>query len=389
MPELDSFFISCALGNEKHLAAELNEFWHLLQNPDLTTTLTSVEVLKIEPGGVLIQCPFHLGVQVNLRSKLANRVLWRLGDFQTQRQQRLQEKIEKILKSHHLEKLSFQFHVTSDQSKLFHEGRIAESLEKHFKKKDADKTFQLYLRIQNDHCVVSLDTSGEHLHRRQNAPMKAAAPLRETLAATLLRQLFEGLSRQHLEQMTLIDPCCGSGTLLFEAMGLYAEATRNFDFQSLPFVPVFLKSEFRKKNRSLSEVLHFQQVLGFDRDQHAHQTAVVNAQSVTQCYGISPNSVQLYAQDSMQSDLQAHIVKNKNCLVVSNLPYGHRVRLDQPVQQMIQNYHEKLQVFRSAWVTAEELTTPKDFQKKSQRKINNQGLPVYLTIFQNSNPPRP
>lgn len=396
MSDQESFFISCALGNEKQLLAELHEFWHSLQNPDGTTTMQQFALQDSEPGGILIACPFHLGVQINVKSKLANRVLWRLGEFQTQRQQRLNEKVEKILKARHLEQLQFDYHVVSDRSKLFHEGRIAQSLGHVFNKADQKvghklakqkqtsdtAAFNLYLRIQDNQCVLSFDTSGEHLHRRGVAPMKSTAPLRETLAATMLRQLCEDLSRQHLEQFILIDPCCGSGTLLYEGVTMMADAAREFAFQKLPFCPVFLRNDFRQRNRLRDVNPSFSRVIGYDYEKKAYEAATENLKSFSQYHDFAKGQIQFFYADSLKLDEQDRLRK-ENCLMISNLPYGVRVKLEATPQEMINQFHLDFKVFRSCWMSAEELQAPQGFIKKSVRKIKNQGLPVYISVFQN------
>ncbi len=381
MSEEHSFFISCALGNEKHLLAELGELWHTLQEPDLVPTTNPFILVSSEPGGVLIQCPFHLGVQINLKSKLANRVLWRLGDFQTQRLQRLNEKISRILKVHHLEKLSFDFQVVSDRSKLFHEGRIKDALEKEFLKKGSDAPLHLYLRIQDNQCVLSFDTSGEHLHRRGHAPLKTQAPLRETLASMMVRHLFDGLSRGHLEQSVLFDPCCGSGTLLFEAMTIYSEGRRSFDFQRLPFCPEFLKKKFREKNRSLQSLVHFQKFIGCDYDDHAFTTATENTKLFKSQYGLSNDCFDLYQQNSIESKIPA---VGSKILMISNLPYNHRIKTDVSIAEMVEKFHTVYGPQRSCWMSAEELLPPVGYTKSLQRKLKNQGLPVFVTVFRRS-----
>jgi putative N6-adenine-specific DNA methylase len=392
MSDNESFFVSCALGNEKQLLTELQEFWHSLLNPDQTTTTQLFEVLGSEPGGILISCAFHLGLQINIKSKLANRVLWRLGEFQTQRQQRLNEKVEKILKARHLEKLHFNYHVVSDRSKLFHEGRISESLgqvlaatntptaSENHKKSEADK-LNLYLRIQDNQCVLSLDTSGEHLHRRGFAPLKSLAPLRETLAALMLRLLCEDISRQHLEQIALIDPCCGSGTLLYEGVTMTSNAFRNFDFQKLPFCPVFLRKDFQQRNQSRQLSPGFSKVIGYDYEKKAYSAASENLKFFAKDFDFSNEQIQFFCEDSLQLKKHNRQVE-QHCLMIANLPYGVRVKLETSPQQMINQFHEDFNVLRSCWMSAENLTEPLGFIKKSQRKIKNQGLPVYISVFE-------
>ncbi|HEX9019168.1 MAG TPA: hypothetical protein VF806_08270, partial [Anaerolineaceae bacterium] len=69
----------------------------------------------------------------------------------------------------------------------------------------------IVVRVAHDHCTISVDTSGELLHRRGYRLATAKAPLRETLAAAML--LATGWDAAH----PLVDPFCGSGTIAIEA----------------------------------------------------------------------------------------------------------------------------------------------------------------------------
>jgi putative N6-adenine-specific DNA methylase len=84
------------------------------------------------------------------------------------------------------------------------------------------------VRIERDRCTLSLDSSGEPLHRRGLKPEVSAAPLRETLAAGMLRMCG------YTGDEPLLDPMCGSGTLVIEAAGLALHwppgAARTFSF---------------------------------------------------------------------------------------------------------------------------------------------------------------
>ena len=77
-------------------------------------------------------------------------------------------------------------------------------------KQNPDIWFNLH--VENDHAVISLDTSGGSLHRRGYRQQSVEAPMQETLAAAIIR-----LAEWHGER-PLYDPMCGSGTLLSETL---------------------------------------------------------------------------------------------------------------------------------------------------------------------------
>lgn len=76
-------------------------------------------------------------------------------------------------------------------------------------------TLQLHAALVDDQLSLALDSSGEPLHKRGYRPAGSAAPLRETLAAAMLHYSFYERERAHDE--VLLDPFCGSGTILIEA----------------------------------------------------------------------------------------------------------------------------------------------------------------------------
>jgi putative N6-adenine-specific DNA methylase len=87
------------------------------------------------------------------------------------------------------------------------------------------------VRIEDDLCTVSLDTTGEPLHRRGHKQFVGKAPLRETMAAAFLWQMgFDGTQ-------TVVDPMCGSGTIPLEAAeiaaGLVPGRDRSFAFEAM------------------------------------------------------------------------------------------------------------------------------------------------------------
>ena len=86
-------------------------------------------------------------------------------------------------------------------------------------------------RIEKDVCTISVDTSGELLHKRGHKQAVAKAPMRETMASLFLRQCgFDGSE-------PVVDPMCGSGTFVIEAAeiaaGLQPGRARHFAFEQL------------------------------------------------------------------------------------------------------------------------------------------------------------
>lgn len=169
------------------------------------------------------------------------------------------------------------------------------------------------LHIQNDKAVISLDTSGGSLHRRGYRRASVEAPMQETLAAAII----------HLSEWDgtrpLVDPMCGSGTLLAEALLRYCRIPpgylrKRFGFQSLPdFDPQIwhsVKSEAKANIRRLPEGL----IAGSDILSSAVAAARKNLLLLP--YGDAVNL--------KTTDFKA-IKSIENSIIVCNPPYGIRI----------------------------------------------------------------
>ncbi|MGK0361501.1 MAG: putative N6-adenine-specific DNA methylase, partial [Bradymonadia bacterium] len=97
--------------------------------------------------------------------------------------------------------------VSSTRSRLYHTDAVAERLHALIGKGPA----RLYCRLVHDRCTLKVDTTGEHLHKRGWRLESGSAPVRETLAARMLR--LAGWAPGE----ALVDPMCGSGTIVIEA----------------------------------------------------------------------------------------------------------------------------------------------------------------------------
>jgi len=141
------------------------------------------------------------------------------------------------------------------------------------------------LSVRQDRAVVSLDTSGGSLHRRGYRRQSVAAPLQETLAAAMVR-----LSGWQGER-PLVDPMCGSGTILAEAFMEYcripaAFKREKFGFEAMPdFDPDAWEAARREsdaRRRSLPEGL----IRGSDSDRQAVVAARANLGEIPGTRGV-------------------------------------------------------------------------------------------------------
>ncbi len=191
-------------------------------------------------GGVEFAGELRDLYRANLWLRTASRVVVRFGgfkcrDFPELYRQSLRLPWGRFLRTETRVKLR----VSSHRSRLQHTGRIADTVGEAIDRAlgrptpPADGLEQLVLiRFEDDDCLISIDSSGELLHRRGYREEIAHAPLRETLAAGLLLLLgWDG-------SVPLLDPMCGSGTLPIEAALIAANrppgGLRQFAFMGWP-----------------------------------------------------------------------------------------------------------------------------------------------------------
>lgn len=197
-------FVACAPGLESLLAVEL--------------TSLGISDVRGEPGGALVRGDPTIIATVCLRSGLANHVRLRVGEpFEVRHFDKLVKKTAALPWGDLLRPgTRVTAHAVCRKSRLYHSGGAAQRVEAGIAKAigpgaEGGPEVSVAVRIIRDECVVSLDLSGDALHRRGWRQQTAKAPLREDLARALLLVSGWGPGR------SLFDPLMGAGTLVIEA----------------------------------------------------------------------------------------------------------------------------------------------------------------------------
>ena len=290
--------------------------------------LPQVSEAKIVRGGVEFRGPFTTVYHANLQLASAHRVLWRVAEFLAQSYPMLYNKAAKVPWERFLGfSETVQFSVSSRSSRLHYPPKIAETvlsavqaalLPLGLQPASADDaSLNVHVRLFQDRCTLSLDTSGEHLHRRGYRTHIGGAPLRETLAAAVLE------IAKFRQFDLIVDPLCGSGTFLLEAARLLQSmppgGERSFAFEAFPG---FQKTLWERLKREAKARVHSSSVtlLGFDKNLQVLAAARHNAERA----GVA-EAVQFSPADALTLPYNALKAGYANPLVIANPPYGRRL----------------------------------------------------------------
>lgn len=216
--------------------------------------------------------------------------------------------------------------------------------------------FEFELSLDKDICSFTLDTTGEGLHKRGYRKIGSKAPLRETLASALINLSFWNKKRP------LIDPFCGSGTILIEA----AMIARNIapglmrDFQCMEWG--FIGVEIFKKIRDEAyEKIDYDTELdltGFDIDGDMIRLARDNAKKL----GLQ-NDI-----DFIHMDMKSMKLKNNYGVLITNPPYGKRL-LDKKEASSLEKTLGSIMSDLNTW-SVYVITSSEDFEKNYGRKAD-------------------
>lgn len=361
---MNNFFIITALGFEAETEKEIH-FWLSLKKCEYKT--------KIAKGGVELSCPLLAGFELNFHLKLATRILLRLEEFPVYFFNELEKKIKKIqFNKYYHEGVPILIKVDAKKSKLGQEKKIFEVFKEVFKK---NKVFSkpteapqdaliLYVDIFKDICRLSFDTTGEPLYKRSSTKLNSEAPMRETIAHWGLLRMLESTSPWE-KPLSFVDPFCGSGTLLIEALNFFANNKREFAFESV--------------NGKMNLAPLKEQQFPFVN----YQAIDISAESLEICKTNLRKSAQFEKihfrnEDSSKINLK-HRKESHYSWIYSNLPYGKRLENHLPknlIEILYQNYQPKI-----IGLFHPEKWNHEKAVKTEHLKIENGGLKLYFSIL--------
>ena len=343
------------------------------------------EIVRVEDGKVTFTGDVEALVRANIFLRTTQRILWKVAEFRAVTFEELFQGIKNIPWEEYLPK-DARFWVTkatSVKSALFSTSDIqsiakkamVERMKEHYHISwfaESGQEYPVRISIYKDMVTVGLDTSGESLHKRGYRKMVSKAPIEETLAAALIK-----LTPWNKDRI-LVDPFCGSGTLMIEAamkaMNMAPGLRRRFTAEHYAFLPAAVWKEQREK--ALSEIrrgVEFQGV-GFDIDPAAVALAAANAKLA----GVEKHC-RFFTADVKDFS------PAPGAMVFTNPPYGERLgdlAAAAELERMLGRRLEENPV-RSAYIITADADFEQHFGKKAKRrrKLYNGMIPCQVYMY--------
>ncbi|WP_033445045.1 THUMP domain-containing class I SAM-dependent RNA methyltransferase [Gillisia marina] len=342
--------------------------------PILAKELRNLGAMNIKEGVRNVQFTGDKGFmyKANLCLRTAIKILKPFKSFRINSEEDLYNEIKKIAWEDFMDvKDTLAIDATVHSEQFTHSKYIAQKTkdavvdrfrEKFGSRPDVDldfPTLRINIHIEHNYCNVSLDSSGQSLHKRGYKTATNIAPINEVLAAGML--LFSGWDGQS----DFMDPMCGSGTILIEAAMIACNIPPNLNRKEFAFekwkdwdVDLFEKIEesVLKKVRDF----HFT-ITGYDKAPSAINKAIDNVENANLGEFIKVKK-QNFFESAKTSERHLHMVFNP--------PYGERLDIDMPAfykeigDTLKQSYPDT-----AAWFITSNLEAIKHVGLRPSRKI--------------------
>lgn len=348
-------------------------------------------------GGVTFQGDLALAYRACLWSRLANRILLKLKEAALTTPSELYEAIQQIDWSEHLSPTgTLSVHCSCSQSEITHSlfaaQKVKDAIVDQFRarfgvrpsvdKQKADVQIDVYLH--RNHAVISLDLSGESLHKRGYRLMQVQAPLKENLAAAIL--LRAGWGQIAKRGGSLLDPMCGSGTLLIEAALMAGNSAPGLKREYFGFMGWLKHDEAlwhtlreEAQQQATLGLAALPPIVGYDHDPDAIKAAFDNINRAGLCGKVHVEKRELTAF--------APTAKQPPGLVVVNPPYGERIGEVNALQSLYAELGQQLKKNFQSWQAAvftgnPDLGKQMGLRARKYYALFNGPLPCKLLLFE-------
>jgi len=309
MPE---FFAPCPRGLEALLCSDLE-----------TSGAQNVHGTE---GGVAFSGDWSLCYRINLENRIASRILWRVAEMQYRNEQDIYQaafglqwprwfdvahtiRVNTTAIRCSLKSLEFITLLVKDA--------VCDRFRAHCNERPSvntlDPDVRIHVYLEDNKLMLYLDTSGDALFKRGVRQHTNIAPLRENLAAGILRLMC------WKPGIPLLDPMCGSGTFLIEAaqisLNIQPGIARRFAFEKLKNFDAVLWSAMRDQAIAAQQPAKFLEIYGSDLYGDALKAAWRNLEEsgLAECVNLK------------QANVLEITAPAEHGMLVANLPYGERM----------------------------------------------------------------
>ncbi len=339
-----------------------------------------IQPKNIELGGIKFTGGLAELYRANLWLRSAGRIMVRLGEISARDFPALFQRLVRLPWGRFVKPgTACDIRVVCHRSRLMHTGRIAEVCRDAMARAlgtengNDDPVQKIYLRMDDDRCQVSIDSSGEHLHRRGYRQSAVAAPLRETIAAgCLLACGYDG-------SKPLLDVMAGSGTIAIEAALIALQRApgkeRHFAFMDWPKYRAGLWRQVLNEAHRQEKTTLAATISAVDNNPKA-VTAMQN------------NLTTIGLADAVQSscgNMQDLQPQTEPGLIMCNPPYGERLGKNASLQALYHDLGKCYGTIFADWCGGiicpqSELVKSTGIPLKPQLKFSNGGIKVALLV---------
>jgi putative N6-adenine-specific DNA methylase len=260
---------------------------------------------------------------------------------------------------------------------------VVERLKKKYKISWFEETgpeFTIQISMLRDMAQLTIDTSGSGLHRRGYRLHAGQAAIKETLAAALVKLSFWNKDR------LLIDPMCGSGTILIEAAlmarNIAPGLNRGFASELWPNIPHSTWQLAREAAQDAIEKKGKLDIFGYDIDETMIPACTANAKRA----GVKPDIVFAH------KDIRDLWIDQQYGIVISNPPYGIKLAELQDLNQIYISLHKTFRKKKgwSVYILTADKKFPDYFKRAKPdrvRKLYNGNIEVNYYQYYGERPP--
>lgn len=314
-------------------------------------------------AGVVFRGDITVAYRACLWSRFASRILLQLAQFEAQDADALYAGAHAIAWESHLNSTAtLAVHATQQHGALTHTQFIAQRIKDAVVDRLRERTgvrpdvrlerpdLSLHVHFKRSQVTVSIDLAGEGLHRRGYRTEGGGAPLKENLAAAILARA--GWPALATQGGALVDPLCGSGTLLIEAALMAGDRAPGLGRDFFGFLGWLQHDDTLWKGLRAAAQQRWEagrrripRLYGFDSDGAAVAMAQANAQRA----GVG-EYIAVTRRDLAELTRPAQITATG--LVVTNPPYGERMGEQETLGALYRQLGQRLRDQFSGWRAA-------------------------------------